>query len=123
VVPLLIKPPKVLQYSQRWKRESITSGLSSIFNATVGIVFLGTPHTASSAASWLNYVQLVSGGAYSVDSSLVKDVLQDFQESAVAFRELLDQRQIKIVSFYETKPTSTNQGLVKVRQRPSLLCT
>lgn len=80
--------------------------------ATVGgIVFLATPHRGSYLADILNRFLSVS-----FQSS--KQYLNDLKENSVRISDINDQfrhhaEKLQLVSFFETKPTSTVKGFGK----------
>jgi hypothetical protein len=114
-------PLQVLKLSHRFSNDDFGTGPSSILRATIGVIFLGTPHQVSSPATWMNYIILASGENPITNLGGVKVAVEDYQRHAVSFRALLDHQRIIIVSFYESKPTPTKQGLIKVSSQAPIL--
>jgi hypothetical protein len=69
----------------------------------------------------MNYIILASGENPITNLGGVKVAVEDYQRHAVSFRALLDHQRIIIVSFYESKPTPTKQGLIKVSSQAPIL--
>lgn len=83
------------------------------------MVFLATPHRGSYAAEILNRLLQVSFQS-------PKQYVKDLQKNSARITDINDQfrhhaEKLQLVSFFETKPTSTVMGLGKtVRQYPQI---
>jgi hypothetical protein len=112
---------QVLEHCWTCSKLDMNSEAASIFKATAGIIFLGTPHQATSSTSWLKHLTVTSGNLPPDSQEKMLKLSEEYQRDAVSFRNVLDQSNILIVSFYETKATSTKTGSVKVRESYFLL--
>lgn len=86
----------------------------SLFQNTLGIIFLGTPHRGSEIASYGNILANIAAAVMRKPSSRLTDALQtnspELLQLTSEFRHQLPNYQV--VSFYERKPTKPFPSLV-----------
>jgi hypothetical protein len=101
-----VSPSLTAIQALRKARES-SNGISyqSIFHATRGIIFLGTPHHGSSYASFGKHVaRVVKFIRRDTNVSLLRSIEQDseiLERISEDFRTILTRRRLKVCSFVE----------------------
>jgi hypothetical protein len=100
---------KAFEFSNQGRQQRV----AALFNATAGIIFLGTPHRGSNKASWDRVARNLSEAVLNDSNQLVvealirgSEVLERLQDS---FSGLL--QNISVYSFLEDKPVD---GIGKV---------
>jgi hypothetical protein len=96
--------------------------VASIYLATYGVVFFGTPHQGSKMAS----LGVIAATAFKAvgketNTSLLKTSSENLTRSSEAFAKLLANREIKVHCFLEERPITSIAGIGKVRGGPSLV--
>ena len=86
-----------------------------IYESTRGIIFLGTPHRGSTAASWgilaSNLAKVALQGPNEKILKTLKPNNELLENLHMVFLQMLEDRKIKIHSFYETQPMLGVYGL------------
>ena len=89
----------------------------SIKDHTLGIVFFGTPHRGSGKASYGKTLANVAAGVMHKPKSKLIDTLQSNSDTLMRLTSefKFEAPNIKIITFYETKPMGIFSGLVSMR--------
>lgn len=90
----------------------LDSHFKEIYNATYGIMFLGTPHSGSNVASFVKSVENV---IYIAFPGSQMNLIEDLKKDSVALFNLSDEfrriaSELEIVSFYEQRETTIKQA-------------
>ncbi|KAI9859753.1 MAG: hypothetical protein M1813_006470 [Trichoglossum hirsutum] len=85
---------------------------SLVFSATIGIIFLGTPHQVTNSSSWFDLLSETKAISTPMKESLnfLKKTQNEFLHDLLTFRNILNDGRIAVVSFFETRAIATEQG-------------
>ena len=89
----------------------------AIKDHTLGIVFFGTPHRGSGKANYGKILANVAAGVMHKPKSKLIDAIQSNSDTLIKLTSefRFEAAEIKIVTFYETKPMRGFSSLVSIR--------
>ena len=112
---LLMLILQALEHS--WRNRDFDNPQGLLFNSTIGVIFMGTPHRASTATIWMNILDRINWitkppliDDKSMQTSLVWQENSVQRQFTADFNVLISSGRIVIFSFFETEKTNTPWG-------------
>jgi ankyrin repeat protein len=100
-----------------WRNRDLDNPQGLLFNSTIGVVFMGTPHRASTTPIWMNILDMINWitapplpGDEGTQTSLVWQENSIQSQVTADFNVLISKGRIVMFSFFETEKTNTPWG-------------